>query len=180
MVVLPHFTTIGPKYSNPTFVKGGRSGRILSSGKSAIFCSPAFPLARRQTTHLESTFLATELPFTIQYFFRSSDSIWFLPLWPQRSWMCLKSSMETCESLGKMQGCFVSSGIADLCSRPPTLRMPSSSTGSSLQILLPLCTLGGVISSVAISAGNALLCIYVMTDLSAPAMSFTVRSCPPR
>lgn len=53
----------------PTFVNGGRSDCrsdcSLSFGKSAIFCSPSFPLYRLQTTQEERIFLAAAFALVV-------------------------------------------------------------------------------------------------------------------
>ena len=60
---LPSFIKKGPNMSTPQFVNGGPS-RVLSFGKSAIFCSPSLPLSRRRLTHFK--FLTTVLHLTTQ------------------------------------------------------------------------------------------------------------------
>ena len=69
----------GPKQSIPTDVKGGRSGVNRSTGRSAIFCSQTGPWWRRQSTHLESALLMTELALIIQNFSRAKLKTNFLP-----------------------------------------------------------------------------------------------------
>ena len=57
---LPSFIKKGPNMSTLQFVNGGPS-RVLSVGKSAIFCSPSFPLSRRHLTHFPTKLLTTVL-----------------------------------------------------------------------------------------------------------------------
>ena len=62
---LPSFIKKGPNMSTPQFVNGGPS-RVLSVGKSAIFCSPSFPLSRQHLTHFLTKLLTTALHLTTQ------------------------------------------------------------------------------------------------------------------
>lgn len=55
-----------------------------------------------------------------------------------------------CEIFGKIEGCLVTSGIADLGRQSPTLKIPLSSMESSIQTLLFFYTLDEVLSSVAL------------------------------
>ncbi len=118
----------------------GRSAVILSVGKSAILCSPSLPLYRLQKVQLEIIFLAVALAWVIQFFSLKIDSIWFLPLWPLCTWICLRISLETCWSLDKITGCFPSSGIAALHNLPQILSNPCSRMGLNLWIALSFLT----------------------------------------
>ena len=60
---LPSFIKKGPNMSTPQFVNGGPS-RVLSVGKSAIFCSPSLPLSRQHLTHFPTKLLTTVLHLT--------------------------------------------------------------------------------------------------------------------
>ena len=55
---LPSFIKKGPNMSTPKFVNGGPS-RVVSVGKSAIFCSPSFPLSRGHLIHFPTKLLTT-------------------------------------------------------------------------------------------------------------------------
>ncbi len=109
----------------PTFVNGGSSGKSLSRGRSAMNCLPVMLRWRLQTVHWDRIFLMAVCAFGIQYFSRNFDNMWLRPLWPKSTWMDLKIRCATWWSFAKIAGCLDSSGIADLLSLPPTLRILS-------------------------------------------------------
>ena len=57
---LPSFIRNGPNTSTPQLVNGCPSN-VLSSGRSAIFCSPSFPLSNRHLTHFHISLLTIVL-----------------------------------------------------------------------------------------------------------------------
>ena len=62
---LPSFIRNGPNISTPQLVNGGPSN-VLSFGRSAIFCSPSFPLSNRHLTHFPIRLLTIVLHRTTQ------------------------------------------------------------------------------------------------------------------
>ena len=108
-----------PNRSTPQYVKGG-ADVILSSRRSAIFCSAVVPRRRRHATQLEMRCLPAEFALTIQYRLLSSFSVMPLPAWAMKLFFgriteCLKSSTNSCE----------------LPSLPPTRMNPSLSWNGS-------------------------------------------------
>ena len=63
-MLLPRFTSIGPKQSMPTWLNGGAEGFTLSSGKLDIFCSPTEACLLLQLKHEEILF---EIVFEIVF-----------------------------------------------------------------------------------------------------------------
>lgn len=113
-------------------MNGGRSTENPSDGRSDIFCSTCLWWCLRHVIHFLMICLAKELAWGIQNGHRRVKSIWFLPLCP--TFLCTqqRTSSETWLFFGNMAGCFASSGNADLLNHPPTRKMPSIITGSSL------------------------------------------------
>ena len=62
---LPSFIRNGPNISTPQLVNGGPSN-VLSFVRSAIFCSPNFPLSNQHLTHFPIRLLTITLQRTTQ------------------------------------------------------------------------------------------------------------------
>ena len=121
----------------------GGSSFVLSSGKSAIICSPTYLLNLWQVMHFDISLFTTEFPCITQYLEDLiSVSVIFLLLCTVFSWHHLLIKFVICSSFSNKIGCLTACSRRDCFSCPATLalvglsNLPHLGRGSNIQCFL--------------------------------------------